>query len=364
MTSLAATLERAATPLDGVRRRLSPLVAATPLVRRDPRIALIATVHALLALALAIVAPVVLIVIGPIVLGVPHLAGDVRYLVLRRRLPAWWKKGIWVACGALVLLRIVEELHLRGFGGALPARVELAAATLWTLAAILAGASLSGAWRRALPALALVLGLGAMAWTTPVMSRLVFAHLHNVIAISVWLVLFRRRLKSVLVPLAVIAGGTALLVSGATAMWTLRAPFVEVFRLHVLAASDWLAPGAPFALAVGLTCSYAFLQSIHYAVWLVHVPQEDVKSEGTLSFRQSARAAVRDFGARGFVLLAVATLGIIGFGFVNPVSTRAVYLSVASFHGYLEVAMLAFLLLSRSTAREGEGSAGPARNPA
>src|SRR5262245_43171265 len=95
--------ERAAKPLDVVRRAMFRFALGVPSLKsfvtsRDRRVALIATAHALVALVLTILMPTVLIVLGPILLGVAHVAADVRYLVLRRKLPAWWKNAIWIGC--------------------------------------------------------------------------------------------------------------------------------------------------------------------------------------------------------------------------------------------------------------------------
>jgi hypothetical protein len=345
----SSLLEGAVAPLDRIRRaslalafRMPPL--ARLLSRRQSRLALIATLHALVALVLAIVAPVVLIVLGPILLGVPHVAGDVRYLVLRRRLPAWWKNGIWVACGLLVALRLVEELHPDGLlAGAALARIEMGGVALWVIAAALLGAFVAGSWRRLPWLLPPLLAFGFAGVTHPELSRLVYAHVHNIVGIALWLALFRRQLTSLIVPLIVIAGGVALLMSGLTLPWTFgHHAILQAFHLHLLAASDWLAPGLPVGLAVGLTCTYAYLQSLHYGVWLIYVPQEDVASQGTLTFRMSLRSLWRDFGRFGVAAIVLALAVVVGFGFFHPLRARAMYLSLAMFHGYLELALLAY----------------------
>lgn len=342
-------LEDVVAPLDRIRRASFALAFRVPalgrlLRRRESRLALIATLHALVALVLAIVAPVVLIVLGPILLGVPHVAGDVRYLVLRRRLPAWWKNGIWVACGLLVALRVVEELHPGGLlAGAALARLEMGGVALWVIAAALSGAFVAGSWRRLPWLLPPLLAFAFVGVTYPEFSRLIYAHVHNIVGIALWLALFRRRITSLLVPLAVIVGGVALLMSGLTLPWTFgQHALLQAFHLHLLAASDWLAPGLPVGLAVGLTCTYAYLQSMHYGVWLLYVPQEDVAGQGSLTFRMSLHSLWRDFGRFGVAAIAVALAVVVGFGIFNPLRARALYLSLAMFHGYLELALLAY----------------------
>ncbi len=355
MPSAAAAgsaLERAVAPLDGMRRAFFAPVRRRPWLlrwaaRREPRLALIATAHALVALVIAIFAPVILIVLGPIVLGVPHVASDVRYLVLRRALPSWWRRAVWIGCGALIALRLGEELA----PGLLPggrlgfAELEILAVLCWVVGAAIAGSRARGSWRRMPWVVLPVAGLAALGLAHPIGSRLVFAHLHNLVAIGIWLALFRRRPLAALVPLLVILGGVALLMSGAVFGLTLAHPALLSFAgLHLLAASDWLAPGLPVVLAVGLTATYAYLQSVHYAVWLIYVPQEDVRSEGTLTFRMSMRSLFRDFGGVALAGLVLLALVVAALAIGNPLRARALYLSLATFHGYLEIAMLAFFL--------------------
>lgn len=53
---------------------------------REARVAVVATATVLLSFALTVVSPLLLLALGPIVLGVPHLVADVRYCVVR---PGW-----------------------------------------------------------------------------------------------------------------------------------------------------------------------------------------------------------------------------------------------------------------------------------
>jgi hypothetical protein len=343
MTAAEKALERAVAPLDGVRAALLRALLAVPpvgrlLTTRDRRVALWATVHALGALALTVCFPMLLFVLGPVLLGVAHVAADVRYLVLRRGLPSFWKNAVWIGCAVLVGLRIAEEL---GFRGSLAMRVELLSAVLWTLLALGAGALAAKSSRRAIAALPVVAALGVACWLWPAGVRLVFVHLHNVFAIVLWLALFRSRPRAAWIPLIVIAGAT---------LWLLGAPLgpseatggIYAFKLHLFAASDWLAPGLPHQLAIGLTLTYVFLQSVHYSAWLVLIPQEDVRAQGTLTFKMSARSLLGDFGLAGVAAISIAALAVLAGALFDVHRSRALYLSLAMFHGYLEVALLAF----------------------
>lgn len=309
------------------------------LVRRDRRVALWATLHALVALLITASFPMLLFVLGPVLLGVAHVAADVRYLVIRRRLPAGFKSAVWIGCAALITLRAAEEIG--GRGGLLSMRLEYGAALGFVLLALGAGARVSGRARRAVLALPLVVAAGVAALLYPAAARLVFVHLHNVMAIVLWLALFRLRPRAALVPLAVIAAATLWLL-GAPLSWSQATGGIFLFDIHLFAASDWLAPGLAPELSVGLTLAFVFLQSVHYSAWLLLVPQEDAPSQGTLTFRMSVRALFADFGRAGVVALAIGALAVVAGALLDVHRARGLYLSLAMFHGYLELALLAW----------------------
>lgn len=341
MTTL---VERAVSPLDWVRSALyrvalgiRPLAALITL--RDRRVALTASLHAIVAFVLTVTVPTLLLALGPIFLGVAHVAADLRYLVLRRGLGKVWLAVIAVACGAIVLLRSAQELGADPVG---VARLEFAVVTVWMGAALVAGASLSRRFGRAAGGFLLVGAFGLYAQAEPYAVRIAFTHLHNLVALGLWLYLFRGRLRASLIPLGLIVGLSLILLSGRTYFWTEKLGTVQLLGLHVLAASDWLAPGLPFYEAAGLTLSFAFLQSVHYSTWLLVVPQEDVRGQGTVTWRMAARSMLREFGRIGFALLLLSALGVLVAACFNVHRTRNLYLSLAMFHGYLELALAAY----------------------
>jgi hypothetical protein len=338
---VTAWVERAVQPLDVVRTALYRFAFRIPRVgklvtRRDGRVALVATGHALSAFVLTVLVPSLLIAVGPILLGVAHVAADVRYLVLRRGLPRWWLAVIAVACTGLFAIRLAQEL---GLAPVTVARIEYAIVSLWLLGAVGAGALGSGRWRRALGVLPV---LGALAWVAqahPYPVRIAFTHVHNLVAITLWLALFRGRLRAALVPLVCIASATALLLSGQTFAITESLGATRAFGLDITAAADWLAPGLPFRAAIGLTLSFAFLQSVHYSMLLLCIPQEDVHGQGTPTFRQAARSLGREFGSVGFAALILGAFVVVAGAFFGIARARNLYLSLAMFHGYLELAL-------------------------
>jgi hypothetical protein len=347
--SEVAWTDRFAAPLDGVRRatlsralRNRPLRAAFS--SRDGRVAWIISGHALAALAFTLFFPAPLIVLLPLVLGVPHVVADVRYLVLRRSIGNLAR--IVILGGSAVLLG-TNALSLAG-GRFDVARAEVVLGScMVTVVGVIALASSQRASRRAKVArgglvLLAVMVLACVAASVPRTALVLLIHAHNVIALIAWLWLFRVRVRPVLLPMSLLAGATLVLVSGALVPATLRFGVWRAFGTNLLAAADWLAPGVPGALGVGLASSFIFLQSVHYLVWLVLVPADDRPGVGSVSFRRSFREITRDLGAPALVIAIALSALVAGSGAVAPFATRNAYLSLASFHVWLELAVLCF----------------------
>jgi hypothetical protein len=358
--SLAGAMDAAAGPFDraraalldlGLRAGLGPVIA-----RRERRLAVTATLGILVALALTIAAPAAVFIVGPILLGVPHVAADVRYLLVRRGVPASFGVTTAIVISAFIALRILDET--RTFGSLL--RLELALGAAWILLAMLFAAASTKSYRRLAFALPVLAAITFAALRSPRLAQLVFVHAHNLVGVGVWIALFRstarRRSSSrfdlaILVPLVALVAATALLLSTATLPWTFHHGAPRSFGLDFGTLHGWLAPGLPPMLGAGVAASYVFLQSVHYSAWLVWIPQDDIRGEGTLTFRMSARSLLKDFGVPALAFIVVAMLVVLTFAFKNAQRTRDMYISLALFHGYLELAMIGYFAV-RGRARQ------------
>ena len=341
--SLSSSAERLSEPLDWFRRGWFSWIVRSDFVRatlahRDRRIATVACVSVISAALGAVYFPVLLFSLGPVVLGVAHVAADVRYLVLRRNLARWWQNSVWLGCAALIGLRLLEELGLLRHAES----IEFATAAALIGVALLAGLRERGSLARALLTGALLATAATYAMSQPKLARYVFLHAHNVIGLLAWATLFRADKRWLLAPAALIVGGTVALASGSLFNQTLASPFATSFHLHVFTVSDWLAPFADARLAIGVTTTYLFLQSVHYSAWLSWIPQEEQPSRGTPTFRMSIRSLFSDLGTPGVVAVAIAAAAVLVGACFDLHRARGLYLSLATFHGYVEVALLAF----------------------
>ncbi|HEY3819197.1 MAG TPA: hypothetical protein VGL81_18640 [Polyangiaceae bacterium] len=340
-------LDLAIAPLDAARRGTLRLATRSTLVtrllaRRDTRLALLATAQVAVGFALAVMAPVVLFAVAPVLLGVVHVGADVRYLVLRRRLP----RGVLVlsacAAAALLTLRLLSMLHVTHVR-TVPWEVAVGAA--WIGGAFALGARHAASRRRVAVGAAVLLSIGAAALAYPATAYLVFFHGHNLIAVLVWLVLFRRNRAWAIAPIAAIAVGLAAVLSGAFLPWIDRAHAGSALGLHLSQLSVWLAPGLPHRLAMSVVVAFVFLQAVHYSAWLGWVPQDALPGEGTFTFRMTARSLVADFGKAGLALIVVLAVAL-GVGACFGLhEARGWYLGLSNFHGWLECALLGYFVV-------------------
>jgi hypothetical protein len=322
-------------------KALGPL--AKPLVRdRELRVAVAGSTMMLIALALATVVPMWLLALGPIVWGVPHLLGDVRYLWVRpghhRRWPLWL-----LVAGPMVVLSITAD-PTWGFvaaGGA-------------------AAAARGPLWKKAL-ALAAAGGLVAAAQRWSFLTAVAFAHAHNFVGIALWWAWRRRTGRLHWVPLVVFLGASVALTSGALDGAVLGAGALAAgpggMDVYYHLAS--LAPDVPGMLGVRLVLLFAFAQSVHYAVWVRLVPEEDRRRETPRTFAATFRALAADFGWPLLGLTVLVAVGLAVWAAFDVFAARTGYLRAVLFHGHLEVAAAALLFVegARPRARTAEAPA-------
>lgn len=335
-------LEIAVRPLDIARRAILRLAIRSPwltrvLARRDSRIAALAAIQIVLVFVFSVGAPVALFFLGPILLGTIHLAADVRYLVLRRTVPRALILGSIAAAIALTVVRVGVETHRIPL--ALADRVDVAVGCTWVAFGLLSSHR-ADLRRWALP---LLIAAGALVAHAHLVSRLL-VHLHNVLAIVVWLVLFRRRVGWATVPTILLIALTLVLLSGVTLPWTFGRGGDTAFGVYVENLAMWLSPGWPIEPALALTASFVFLQGVHYSVWLGWIPQEDLPGQGTPTFRMTLRSLVQDFGKTALLIAGAIALGFVVLALWNIRTSLVWYMVLAKSHAWFECAFLAHFI--------------------
>ncbi|HUQ42310.1 MAG TPA: hypothetical protein VM052_07395 [Candidatus Limnocylindrales bacterium] len=329
-------------PADRARRRVVRLAALTALGRacmrdRGVRLPLLALAHGGVALVLATVAPMWTLLIGPLFLGVPHLVADLRYLVIER--PHALRTAQIVAIAIPLVLLTIAGVLFPASGLVL---------TVPGIAAVAGAVAFAGGGRgaRAIALVALA-GIAVPLCREAPMALLVLAHAHNAIAIALWLALSTSRRAALRgIAAVVLLAGAALIASGALD----AIPVVLGAWITPAGGFDPESVGESLALP-GLGASrslmlYAYAQAVHYAVWLRLVPGERSATDAPVSFRRGAGGLRAALGAPVFVIAIVVAVALPLAGFFRAAEARHLYLEIAGFHAWLELAVGAHLALA------------------
>lgn len=334
-------------PLDGVRTALYRAIVPVlgPWIRsRDVRVALHGASVVAGAFLAAVIAPLLLLLVSPLVLGVPHLMADVRYLVAQ---PGLARRGVgWAAVGGL-LLACAVTVDLR-----------------WgLLGAALAPWIVPGPIGRRVGVGAGLGALAATAWWAAAPTTVALAHIHNLVAVVLWLVVafsLERVGAGGGVARWGVAGlgalGAVALLGGACDGW-LAAGFgwasLGGLGLDDHAAS--LAPGSHGPWPARWVATFAFAQAVHYGIWLRVLPEDARDRPSPRTFRASWRALHQDLGGPLLVGSLAVFCGVAAWATIDLVAARAGYLRLALFHGPMELAILgAWLVQGRSFWRPDE----------
>ncbi len=310
------------------------------LTDRGFRLWALALAHVAVAFALTLVFPLWLLLLGPLVLGVPHIASDLRFLVARPPAPLTRRVityALW-PLAAMTVLRLSATL-----GGPYLPEAELALGG----AAILTVIWLTNARRSWRIGLALVL-TATIAWalSAPDAALLGFAHLHNLVAVGLWCWLAARGgpghhawTFGLAVAVAIVA-----LLSGALDA-TLTAGFSEpAAGLDAQTMALTMAPFAEPVVALRWVAAFAFAQAVHYAVWIRLMPQRMSGRQPPPTWRRTLEGWRRDLGTPALLGLAALTLSFVVAALFDAVASRHAYLTAALFHGWIELAVAGGLL--------------------
>jgi len=323
MTPATQRLAGLLAPLDtlrsGLLRALGPRVA--PWLRdRAARVALVSSLSVVVALVGASREPLLVATCGPLILGVPHLLADVRYLVAQ---PALHRRRELQLCIAPALIAVACS----------PSAAHALALVAFT--ALLARCSPA----KKLPLSALALAVSAVCRLDPQLADVCFAHAHNFGALALWWWFARGTRGQVAPALVLFAVGTACLLFLPAAQLPLSSHALSPSHFRIDASrllsessrtddSTWALRGIMF---------FAFAQSVHYALWLRVIPEEARAQRAPRPFRASLYALTTDVGLPLTVLFVGLTIYVAARGLLAPELTRDDYLRFAYVHGPLEL---------------------------
>lgn len=303
--------------------------ALRPLIRgRELRVAVTAATMVCTALVATLVFPLWLLILGPLVWGVPHLVADLRYMLVR---PGYHRRP-WLA------LLAGPPLLWVGLGGGL----------MWGFAAAALGlvAARASAGRQAVGLVA-VAGLAGAFAALGQIGDVVFAHLHNAVAVGLWWAWRPRTSRLHWLPLAMMLAAAGFLVSDAALVAASRSGGLEWFGGGMGADYQvWrLSPGVSPEWGLRLVLLFCFAQTIHYAVWLQLLPDEDRERAAPPTLRTRWAGLVADMGRPLLYGAIAASVGLAAWAARDLMDACHGYFRMARFHGHLELCAAALMLV-------------------
>lgn len=300
--------------------------AASMWVGREKRAAFLGVGMLSFSLCIALTFPVALFGIGPIVYGVPHILADIRYLLAR---PGLSKRPLFL--GALVVGCALGAAGL-GVRGAIVGAALALAASRAELPRKMAGIGVA------------LLAFGACQWAGWY-ADLAFVHVHNFVAIAIWL-LWRKHESRLhwIFPALFFGASAVILLGGAEPILALTgglsAPWTDLALRDVVRGVSWHNPGV---WGTRLVVLFVFAQAAHYVVWLRLVPEDDRPSPAPRSYKKTYRAMTADVGGLVMWAALIGSLVFAVWAFDSVGGARNAYLRMAFFHGHLELIAVAVL---------------------
>ena len=308
--------------LDQIRRTL--LWRFTPWLRpfirdRKKRICLIASLGIGVSLLVSLSFPLWQLLLGPILLGVPHVIGDVRYLVLPNKLhqQIWF----WLFIGIPFFLYLMTGMTIFATIPILLAAIQTKREK-WDAYIVIF--------------VAILFFISSILWEYHILFLLL--HLHNLIGIAIWWFWSKRIYSWEYIPLFLCFIGSVLILAFSES--NLFAIQYHPPGLDIVYFKASLAELVSANQQQAVVCLFAFLQSIHYLVWIRLIPEEARKQKTPRGFRKSYLALKADFGTKSLLGTGIVMLFFIGYAFFEPERARHEYLTLISFHVFLEIAML------------------------
>lgn len=290
----------------------------------------------ILSLALSAAYPLWVLAIGPVFFGLPHLIASFRYSSGTEFRKPFLTAALFLST-IICLFHLAQLKGLVGYGA--KNAMELGALAALFLAMIVFAKAQASARNVAV----FLLPLFMLSWRYPFQTIGAMVLIHNVIAFFYW---YRATRTSddrlvVSISLGLFLAANVAIFSGVFDGWVFNSA-TEALGMKIWEVGSLILPDTiQYEWLARATVAYAFGQSIHYFIWLRAIPEQTLPHPTPTSFRQSLFYLRRDLGprlARFSILLVVALSSV--WLLYEIAWARVVYLCIAAFHGYAELAGL------------------------
>jgi hypothetical protein len=269
------------------------------------RLTLLGFAHLILGWLVTLVAPVWVLLLAPLLFGVPHVVNDFRWLVLRPPAPVA-KRLLLVVAAPLVVMTLLRASLL--FGAPSFPALEVTLGFVAILGAVWVASKERGALRGGL--LTAVATLGILCACNPDMCALFLGHGHNLVAVALLLAFMRR--AQVSLAASATLGGLFLALAAVLLLGLVpHGSGTPIAGLGFEGLRETLAPGLSAQAGDRVVMSFAFAQLMHYSVWIFLLPACARAANGTLKRRNLAGMwddLTEELGKGGMALAALGLL--------------------------------------------------------
>jgi hypothetical protein len=328
-------------------------------LNRPSRLLILFGLSCISSLVLSVFFPLWVLLLGPLIYGVPHIFSSIRYFHHSVSKTALYEvrddqrfrmfkvlSGVLVSVFAYRLLITADYFQLN-----LPSMSEWSGSTYVesgalgftvVVAAWIYGIAARRIFQGLLFSIPLVLGFAFYpAWT---IGALVL--IHNFVAFVYWMIASdkeERKVASFAFVVTLLA--TGLIFGGVFDSWARPSLILDLANLSIVDTGKLIAPwSSSERLFLHACVAFAFGQSLHYFVWLKAIPDQHHYQKIPTTFRHSLTLLRQDFGyTMASALIALSVGSILFWSFMSFQKARLIYFCLASYHGYLELAGLVLI---------------------
>ena len=339
-----------------LRRSLKFSALKTLFYSRPKRILFLSMIAILFYLPVSLYFPLWVLLIGPILWGVPHLISSIRYVnrenkiksdhadLLKTHFLFWILVFIYRICVDILQIQLpLSETPL--FFESLILLIAFILQILWFKRYSF----------KELTFFCAFCGLAILTYRAPLMTAACLLIGHNFVGLIYWY-------KSCRNPQDLKVFGIFSIIFCLASFGILTGQFDFMFKLFQAQPgieflnwnySDLVAPFAgdnyDYKFWYRFVCLYAFTQALHYFIWLKAIPETNQPDQHPPSFHWTFNKLSSEFGNGSVMLLVSLILVTTSVWLIYEFQTaRLFYLCLASYHGYMELSGLAFTESQRS----------------
>lgn len=294
--------------------------------------------------------PMWVLLIGPILWGVPHVISSIRYTSFsfektQRQQLFIFQLSIWLVVFAY---RISVDL----FQVALPlSEYPLLFESICLSISFLYHVQLKPQVNAKLVFSTLLFSiLLASTYTYPIETALFILIAHNYIPLIPWYQSCQTKQdkNTFFLATAIYFVFSILILFGVfESLYTHFKPFTEISGLnwsYEQIIEPFLSSKSNMQLWYRIVVLYSFSQALHYFIWLKAIPENHQKQQYPPSFKLSLNRLSTDFGTSSTIFLFALTLvGLLIWVLFEFHIARLIYFAIASYHGFMEISTMPFL---------------------